>query len=198
MLGFYQAAVPDGWQILGVRLRPLSLGHLILLHRHESAFVLGGIPEPEDLVLSVLVCARTYEDALELVESGQHNQESKKLDKALQACGSLGDRYQWFANYLEEGLSGPKLWIKSDGAQKFGAPSEQVVKVALMSKMGLSESQVLNRPFSLCLWDMATLAELNGTLRIYSQRDAELAQQAADLEESINRGDFDPDKLINN
>ena len=103
MLGFYQAAVPDGWQILGVRLRPLSLGHLILLHRHESAFVLGGIPEPEDLVLSVLVCARTYEDALELVESGQHNQESKKLDKVLQVFGNVSDRYQWFANYLEEG-----------------------------------------------------------------------------------------------
>ena len=83
MLDFYQAAVPDGWQILGVRLKPLSLGHLILLHRYESAFVVGGIPTEADLVLSVLICSRTYEDAIDLVESGQVRKEGKKLDKAL-------------------------------------------------------------------------------------------------------------------
>jgi hypothetical protein len=139
VLGFYQAAVPDGWQILGVRLKPLSLGHLILLHRYESAFVVGGLPTPADLVMSVLICSRT-----------------------------------------------------------FGAPPEQTVKVGLMSQLGLSEAEVLNRPFSLCLWDLATLAEMNGSLKIYSQRDAELKEQAEELEESIERGDFNPDNVRNN
>ena len=56
MLDYYQAAVPDGWQILGVKLRPLSLGHLILLKRYGSAFVVGGIPTEADLVLTYRVC----------------------------------------------------------------------------------------------------------------------------------------------
>ena len=74
MLDYYQAAVPDGWQVLGVKLRPLSLGHLILLKRYGSAFVVGGIPTEADLVLSVLICSRTYEDGVELVESGRFKQ----------------------------------------------------------------------------------------------------------------------------
>ena len=198
MLGFYQAAVPDGWQILGVRLRPLSLGHLILLHRYDSAFVVGGLPTPADLVMSVLICSRTYEDALDLVESGQFKREAKKLEKALKLCGDEEARCKWFVEYMEEGLDGPKLWTKEKSGGTFGAPPEQTVKVGLMSQLGLSETEVLNRPFSLCLWDMATLAEMNGTLKIYSQRDAELKQQAEELEEAIERGDFDPDNVRNN
>ena len=101
-------------------------------------------------------------------------------------------------HWPEEGLSGPKLGTKEGGGKSFGAPPEQTVKVGLMSQLGLSETEVLNRPFSLCLWDMATLAEMNGTLKIYSQRDAELKQQAEELEKSIERGEFNPGNVRNN
>jgi hypothetical protein len=39
---------------------------------------------------------------------------------------------------------------------------------------------------------------MNGSLKIYSQRDAELKEQAEELEESIERGDFNPDNVRNN
>ncbi|MDA7624668.1 hypothetical protein N8697_00700 [bacterium] len=199
MLGFHQAAIPDSWQVLGVKLRPLSLGHLILLHRYESAFVSGGLPTPADLVMSVLICSRTYEDSLDLVESGQFKREAKKLDKALRVCGDVKSRCEWFVEYLEEGLAGPKLWTKDGSGQNLGAPPEQVVKVALMSKLGLSETEVLNRPFSLSLWDIATLAEMNGTLKIYSEQDAELKEQAEELDKVMEEDkNFDPLKWRNN
>ena len=147
--------------------------------------------------MSVLICSRTYEDALDLVESGQFKREAKKLEKALKLCGDEKGRCNWFVEYMEEGLDGPKLWTKEKSSQSYGAPPEQTVKVALMGQLGLTETDVLNRPFSLCLWDMATLAEMNGSLRIYSQRDAELKQQAEELEEAIERGDFNPDNVRN-
>ena len=185
--------------MLGVRLRPLSLGHLILLHRYESAFVNGGVPSPTDLVLSVLICSRTFEDGLDLVESGQFKRETKKLDKALLLCGDVKARYGWFCDYLEEGLDGPKLWMKESGGPSLGAPPEQIVKVALMSKLGLSETEVMNRPFSLSLWDMATLAEMSGTLKIFSQHDADLQEQVRELEKAMEEDeDFDPLKWRNN
>ena len=112
MLDYYQAAVPDGWQILGVKLRPLSLGHLILLKRYGSAFVVGGIPTEADLVLSVLICSRTYEEALELVESGRFKQEAKKLEKALRVCGDVQARCEWFNDYINEGLNISKVLIQ--------------------------------------------------------------------------------------
>ena len=198
MLDYYQAAVPDGWQILGVKLRPLSLGHLILLKRYGSAFVVGGIPTEADLVLSVLICSRTYEDAVELVESGRFKQEAKKLDKALRVCGDVQARCEWFNDYINEGLDGPKLWQKENKGKSLGAPPEQVIKCALMSKLGFSESEVLNRAFSLSLWDMATVAEMDGSLRIFSEEDARLQEQAKELERQIEEGEFDPDKIRNN
>jgi len=198
VLDFYQAAVPDGWQILGVRLKPLSLGHLILLHRYQSAFVVGGIPTEADLVLSVLICSRTYEDAIDLVESGQVKKEGKKLDKALRVCDDIQARCSWFSDYIMEGLDGPKLWQKESQSNSLGAPPEQVIKCTLMSKLGLSESEVLNRPFSLSLWDATTLAEMDGALRIYTQADADLQDQADELERQIQDGEFNPDNIRNN
>ena len=201
MLGFYQSAVPDNWQVLGVKLRPLSLGHLILLHRYSSAFVEGGMPTTVDLVMSVLICSRTYEDALDLIESGQFKRETKKLEKALKVCGDEKARFDWFISYMEEGLDGPKLWTKSGSQGKScGAPPEQVVKITLMSKLGLSETDVLNRPFSLCLWDMATLSELAGTLRIYSQHDADMQEQLKELEKQMEEENenFNPDDFSRN
>lgn len=185
--------------MLGVRLRPLSLGHLILLHRYESAFVNGGLPSPTDLVMSVLICSRSYEDGLDLIESGQFKREAKKLEKALRLCGDVKARCGWFCDYLEEGLDGPKLWTKESGGPSLGAPPEQIVKVALMSKLGLSETEVLNRPFSLCLWDMATLAEMNGTLKIFSKADEDLQEQVRELEKAMEEDEnFDPLKWRNN
>ena len=199
MLGYYRSVVCDEWQILGVRLKPLSLGHLILLHRYESAFVVGGLPTVGDLVMSVMICSRTFEDARELIGSGQWKRETKKLEKALKVCDDEKARFQWFVEYMEEGLDGPKLWTKEGSSNKaFGAPPEQVVKVALMSQLGLSETEVLNRPFSLCLWDMATLSEMNGGARIYSQRDADLQEQVKELEKAMEDKDFDPHKWRNN
>ena len=67
-----------------------------------------------------------------------------------------------------------------------------------MSKLGFSESEVLNRHFSLSLWDMATVAEMDGSLRIFSEEDARLQEQVKELERQIEEGEFDPDKIRNN
>jgi hypothetical protein len=199
VLDFYHAALPEGWQILGERLKPLSLGHLILLHRYESAFVVGGIPTEADLVMSVLICSRTYEDAVDLIDSGQFSKEGRKLDKALKICDDVESRCGWFNDYIMEGLDGPKLWQKEENKGKtLGAPPEQVIKCSLMSKLGLSESEVLNRPFSLSLWDVATLSEMDGNLRIYTDKDAEYQEQVKELERQIEEGEFNPDNIRNN
>lgn len=56
---FFAAAYPEPWQILGVKVRPFSLGHYIKLSRLGCAFV----SEKEttatlaDLILGVIVCS---------------------------------------------------------------------------------------------------------------------------------------------
>jgi len=48
---FYSVAIPEQRQILGLKLRPLSLGHVIILHRIESAFLCEGIPDYQELAM---------------------------------------------------------------------------------------------------------------------------------------------------
>jgi hypothetical protein len=45
---------------------------------------------------------------------------------------------------------------------------------------------------------MATVAEMDGSLRIFSEEDARLQEQVKELERQIEEGEFDPDKIRNN
>lgn len=47
-------------RVLGLRMRPLSLGHVHLLDLIRSPYVRGGDPTLSDLVLAAGICARTY------------------------------------------------------------------------------------------------------------------------------------------
>ena len=196
---FYQAAVPDGWQILGEKLRPFSLGHFILLKRHECAFISGGVPSVLDLLIAVMICSRSWEDAQRFVEGNDFKPEGKRLEKILKKCDNIPKRMIYFGDYIEEGMQGPKVWSKDDNnAPKFGSPFAQVIKVSMMSKMGLTESEALNRPLSLCLWDMATLSELQGLVSVHSEEDDEAKTQAEELQRKIDAGEIDLDELMKN
>ena len=196
---FYQAAVPDGWQILGEKLLPFSLGHFILLKRHEIAFLEGHIPSVLDLTASGMICSRTWEQAQEFIDSEDFKNETKRLERILKKCDDLPKRIIYFSEYLEENMRGPKVWSKeNDNKDEFGSPFVQVIKVSLMSKMGFSESEVLNRPLSLCLWDMATLSELQGLVTVYGEKDESAKNEAEELQKRIDSGEIDLDDLMRN
>lgn len=60
----FRAAIPEPYRVLGLKLKPFSLGHYFILHRHGCAFVSD---EPatatrEDLVFAVLVCSMTAKE----------------------------------------------------------------------------------------------------------------------------------------
>src|SRR5688572_30214618 len=68
---FNKAADPGPHQVLGLELLPFSIGHFILLQKHGSVFVSqdGGEPEISDLLLTVLICSQTYEEAKKSLRS---------------------------------------------------------------------------------------------------------------------------------
>jgi len=74
---FYSVAIPEPTTILGLRLRPFSLGHVLLLHRVKSSFVTEGEPQTlDDIALSVLLCALSYDDGCALL-----NRSKRSLDR---------------------------------------------------------------------------------------------------------------------
>lgn len=188
---YLAAAIPPPFTILGVTLRPYSLGHKIVLGRINSPFEVGGIPGVSDIVLAVLICSNDYDGAVELLNQPDLAEQCNKWAMQLQIHGSWPrrkiveidwpDKRRMFERYIAEHSREPVISFEeskfSDSAQT--CPSTQLVKVELMRELGLSEHEVLNRCWSLCRWDYITLRVLAGTVRLVDKEaEAELIRRA--------------------
>ena len=174
--------VPETVRVLGLPLRPFSLGHVILLHRIESSFVTGGAPTFEDLAASVMVCAQTYREAIQSFTDPD-------LDKFMRRWHERLTRTRWlrrrrpldfvgnckaFAEYIQAGSKIPDYAFDADDMREVNCPSVQQVKIALMSDMGFSEAELLDRSWGLCLSDYIASKAMKGQITIY--RDGQIAE----------------------
>lgn len=188
MREFLQAQVPEPVQVLGVRLRPLSLGHIILLHRFECAFLTGGTPGFDDLVLGILICSQTFDDFVELADSSEFTATIKRLRRKwfsglfgfFWRVPDVATRTRIFVDYLKDGMTGPEYWSDPKHISTSNAPGWASVKVSLIRRFGMTESEALNRPYRLSLFDLAVAAEQDGMIRIYDAQKHSAAKSAAD------------------
>jgi hypothetical protein len=69
----FRAAIPEPFVILGLKMKPFSLGHYITLRRHESAFVAdtAGVATREDLIFACLVCSMEFDEFTDWLEGGK-------------------------------------------------------------------------------------------------------------------------------
>ena len=176
---YWLAALPDPWTICGLRLRPFSLGHVILLHRFENGFV---IPDREptnlDLLIGLLICSRDYEQGITLMNDPSLLKATARWQFRLEwshwwkfLCRSIS-RFDWaqkskdFAEYLRLGSTHPHYLYTPNTGDPVDLPLAQMLKVWLMTKTHLTESEILNRPYGLCLWDWLTILANEGRIRI--------------------------------
>lgn len=128
-----------------------------------------------DLALSVLICALSYKEGLELFNDKElprffvrwHNKLSgeslltrlgfrkpKSIDYVAHANA--------FGEYVKRGSKIPNYSYNPSDFKQMECPSVQIVKTTLMRDMGFSESELLDRAWGLCLWDFVTLRALEG------------------------------------
>lgn len=199
---FYQVCIPEPATILGVRLRPLSLGHLIILHYLDSAFVNPEVElTPHDLALSVLVCSGTYEEGLELISNPPSHFQFRlwfwKLSRPsiLQKLGikrespvNLAEKANMFSEYMRHGASGPYYSYDVGEAVEIDCPSIQIVRVSILKAFNLTDSEVMNRPWALCKWDHVTLKAMDRQVKMTSRDEIADAQEVANrLYEKLNK-----------
>ena len=190
---FYSVAIPEPTTILGVRLRPLSLGHLVILHRLRSAFVTPGEPLTlHDLALSVLVCSLTYADGLTLFNLGNtpklFSEWHRKLTRPTwrHRLGwrapveiDFEQKIQDFADYIKRHSEGPYYVYDQENATPMACPDVQIVRVEIMEAFGISDAEIMDRSWALCLWDYVTLKAKSGSLRMTEKRDVDDALKLA-------------------
>lgn len=188
---FYLAAIPEPVTLLGLKLRPFSLGHNLLLHRIESGFVCGGSIGFDDLAASVFICAQTYQSALNSFQDSDrpafmrtwHRKLTgdvwwRRLLRLKITAVDLRIKSAEFVKYLEAGSKMPYYEAPADKVGESQIETIHAVWLSLISETNLTNDEILNRPWGQCLYDYIGLKAMNGELKIMSDDKAE-ARRAA-------------------
>jgi hypothetical protein len=196
---FIAAAYPEPWQILGVNLRPFSLGHYIKLSRLKCAFV----SEKEetatlgDLLLGIIVCSMPtatdfskddFWNWLQRKDGGIRYSLYAIKQRILRrqvATPAEYDVFVWgkqnkgiefaskvklFSDYIEKHSVAPAyVEHPNDNPKGSGAHWTQTVIQCLTSRCGYTQEEALNAPMSRALADYIKQCESDGAVTILPQ-----------------------------
>ena len=167
---YSQAAIPDPYVILGLKLRPLSLGHYLLMSRFDVAFVASEERNAtfDDLILGVLICSMGYDDFLRFMESKNFRREIAAWGRKIGLFDPV-EKIVLFNQYIREGSKAPLYWIEKEGRNNSGAHWTHALKTTLVSKCGYTNSEALNAPLSQALSDYFQYAESEGFVRLMTE-----------------------------
>lgn len=174
---------PDGYTVLGVRLRPMTIGHALLLTRIGSplapfAAPAGRDPTLQDLVIALWVCSRPCSAAasglqrsrtgwwMRLREWSVRWAYWRRIDRAL---------HGWVA-YMRACCSGPMLWVKQDSAPS-KVPILQTLLLHRQHRMGESRAAAMETPVAVALWDLAAYAVGTGAVDLVDDDEQELMRK---------------------
>jgi hypothetical protein len=95
---YYQAAVPDTYTVFGIRLKPFSLGHTLLMKKHDLPWVSENKEAPSawGLIFGVFICSQSWAEFNDWMK--EPNEWEKCNDKGL----PLHPIKYRFANYLKK------------------------------------------------------------------------------------------------
>jgi hypothetical protein len=169
--GYVNACCPTPYQVLGVKLRPLTLGHLILLTKVDSPLLQGGSVTLADLALAVMICAERWQAGHELIQRGDLDKFTAKWRKKLGKV-DVAAKAKLFRDYLEDHQRMPEVYFTAghagdDPGSWWGAR----FKVLLITKLGLTSAEVFDAPLAMLWWDYLTWMEMEKQVRFKGPAD---------------------------
>lgn len=178
----YHNVIQEPYTALGLKLKPLTLGHLTLMEFVESAFVTGKHPEYEDLSISVFICSRSFKECLlEFADPVYLAAEFKKWAEKI-GYFNFAEKVGLFVQYLKEGCTEPVYSFNSGDFAEITAPTPVVVKCALMMDTGAREEDLMDRPWDSCLMDYITIKAIKGHV---SMTNSAAVSEAADVAKRV-------------
>ena len=172
--------LPDPREVCGIKLNPLSIGHLIWLDR------LDVFPptEREEVLTCSLICSREVEDIEETLADPWL---SLKIElwlfkyKGFKEIVWLDEAVK-FCDYYEEGTQSPPVMKeeKAESINDSATPFLQHLKTTLQSALGYSSSAALNAPYNRAIWDYYVHHENEGALRVIDRVKRKEMKETAD------------------
>ena len=171
---FKRAANPRTFKVLGLTLKPLTLGHRFLLAKYDSAFVTEEKAQIEDLMLSVFVCAQPWRNAERNVLKWWFPSFiwlwSQFLRKTI-----LPIEYNKFRLYWDEGHACPKIKKAFSEYRDNSTPDECRLLAMLMADFHMTRADALD----------TTLAEANALWASQGDRQDAIELESNDRIEAL-------------
>ena len=179
----FEALIPEPFIVLGVRLKPFTLGHAALLMRFGGeCWIDGGECGLDELLLGVAVCSSDSFDAFRAdIYDGWISKRIEELAEKVEA-GDAQKEMDLFTRYIQEGTNGPKMLFQESDRKETRSHAIQSLRVQLMRFFRIPQSEVMDVPVSVALWDMATLSEMNGVAKIWTEEDDALKVKAEEFD----------------
>lgn len=180
------AAIPEPYRILGLELKPLCLGHCVLMERFGVSFITREDRDPTlaDLVLGVFICSQSYDSFLDYIQAGDWQGRVTEWGRHCKQFDIPG-KIALFTQYLRDGSEEPVVIFEPGNGQS-GAHWTQCLKIALI-QIGYSPAEALNMPLTQAKADFYKIAENQGVLRIASPEEAAAMLALSEEEVPVGR-----------
>jgi hypothetical protein len=196
----FAQAIPEPYQILGLKLLPLSIGRYRRLARHDCAFVAKGMAEAGvgDLLLGVVICSMRCDEfdalvvapgfAKDLKQWGDRVMPTPRMAKLkwlypfwdISFLGkrwrenhsvNLLERFELFKRYIAGAQAMPRFYSKATGGKTSAAHWVDNVEMVLRSELNWTSEEVNEQPLSKALADWCNWAHANGHIELFTDED---------------------------
>jgi hypothetical protein len=181
---YFSSSIPEPVRLLGLQLRPLSVGRYRLLKRFDIAFVAegpahAGVP---DLLLGVLICSMRVDEFLEFAAAPNFTRDirrwSKRLFPHVWICALPGFGKWWrrkrgfnvleklaaFEAYIAEAQRIPRYTMRDNNPQAHSSHWSHNLEICLRSELGWTLEEINESPLSKALADYFRHAENSGAI----------------------------------
>lgn len=177
-----QAAYPvnlfaEAPRVVGVKLRPFSLGHSLLLDAVGSPFVRGGLPTDADFAMVLMLCSVSFDKGREWVSKGRVPLRFRMVAFWLAvASRAYGDRqYTKLTEYLENYSTTPERWSPDSGAGgKMPKNQWQFVAHAVLCSDYADASGIWDIPLGMAICYTYAKAELEGEADVINEQESDI------------------------
>lgn len=212
---FFSKDIPEPYQILGLKLLPLSIGRYRRMARYGIGFVSESQAQAtgKDLLLGLLICSMSCRawDALSATDK------VPKLIKAWMqqiSCAPpfylrgkigriisltwLGRRWrarhsfnlfqkcQLFKSYLEEAQEFPRFMVRQQSDRSSVSHWSHNIEVVLRGELGWTREEIEERPLSGAIADYFKLMENQGLITILTEADyQQIANNDAEIKKAL-------------
>jgi hypothetical protein len=173
---YVEAVIPPRVTVMGVRLEPLTLGHVLLLQRVGSPYApfveADRAPGVGDFLLALWICGQPWRRAARRLGTWR---QALWMKWALFWCAvmraPLLSRCAIFAAYLRENSRPPPFWHKLEGeSATSGLPSLLAIRLALL-EIGLASDEAWDTPLMAGLWEVVGAGARGGVVQMVSDHE---------------------------